>query len=93
MLNKGTLIAEYDNCIVSTYGDINIETGKINAKFIEIPEVGELIELRFVCDSGEIFFVCESCHLYAIIFDKCTNPECKTNVKQESLFDNVALHN
>lgn len=88
MVVYGAMVCNWESGTVTTEGCVNPDTGIVQAPFVDTDQLGDLEDIEFQGDSGEIFIICTTCRDRLIMSDgKCSNPECSIVIDQTSLFD------
>jgi hypothetical protein len=82
---KGIFISNWDDNIeISTYAELDEQTGEIIAESVDV-DVDILNSEVFISETGETFEVCPECHsfiLKTVIENEvklCSNPDCENS--------------
>ena len=94
MLKNGQFTTVWDGGEIITTGTVDIDSGKVEAKFINTNDLGSIKDSYFEDCDGNMYEVCKTCHKYINIPKDdelesfvmvCSNIECESRKVQQSL--------
>lgn len=73
---KGTFTSIWDDGVIETPATLDLKTGNIKTKKLDVPDMGSLISENFISSDGKEYEICSECHNNIIHNNVCLNEQC-----------------